>query len=213
MAVTRLAASTQRTFTRIAVCPLPCSISRSILITRQSKQLQRFFIFSISINRNIQIGFNFIVLAFLLVCPDSRIWLFYSKKMHILIPKILERPSSSGDLRDRSQKFCLNIPDVIFTFQLIILLSLCLKLKGLFFSIYANEYLVIEDCILSMPQQSFLHIIVSFSNYILVNGKHYYRYFIVIIYHYCLCSNIDAKTLPVALLSYTVLWDHSKSYI
>jgi len=125
--------------------------------------------------------------------------------MHILIPNILERPSSSGDLRDPSQQFCLDIPDVIFTFQLIILLSLCLKLKGLFFSIYANEYLVIEDCILSMPQQSFLHIIVSFSNYILVNGKHYYRYFIVVIYHYCLCSNIDAKILPLALLSYTVL--------
>ena len=77
--VRRLAASTQghrHQDSRSAVCLLPCSIFRSILITRQSKQLQSFF-FSISINGNIQIGFNFIVLAFLVVCQDSSVWLFF----------------------------------------------------------------------------------------------------------------------------------------
>ena len=44
----RLATSTRGHWhqdSRIAVCPLPCSIFRSILITRQSKQLQSFFTF------------------------------------------------------------------------------------------------------------------------------------------------------------------------
>ena len=108
--------------------------------------------------------------------------------------------SSSRDLRDPSHQFCLYIADVIFTFQWVILLTLCLKLNGLFFSIYANKYLVIDDCIFSMPQQSFLYIIVLFSNYILVNGNHYCCYFIVsIYYHYCLCLIIDAKILVVAV--------------
>jgi hypothetical protein len=70
---------------------------------------------------------------------------------------------------------------------------------------YASEDLMIEDCILSVPQQSFIYIIVSFCNYILVNSKHYCRYFIVSIHHYCLCLIIDAEILRVALLSYTVV--------
>jgi len=77
--------------------------------------------------------------------------------------------SSSGD---PIHQFCLYIVDVGFTFQWIILLTLCLKLNGLFFSIYANKYLVIDDYIVSMPQQSFFYIVVSFCNYILLNSKH-----------------------------------------
>jgi hypothetical protein len=39
----------------------------------------------------------------------------------------------------------------------------------------------------------------------LLNGKHYYYYFSVGIYQYCLCSIIDAKILSVELLSYNTV--------